>query len=207
MRLYHGSKGGIESAIRPISRDLCDFGRGFYMGTETHQPLTLICNFPHPVLYTVDFNLAGLDVLELPAGNDWAMLIAYCRGKLDALKGSALYGRMREMESSFDAVIGPIADDRMFIVLDRFFNGEITDAALVACLSTLQLGNQYVAKTNRACDAVSIVESRILEESELEALRESSMEQREVGIAQAERICREHRREGLYFDELLEAGV
>lgn len=44
--LYHGSKSGIRGAIAPISRKHCDFGKGFYMGTNRIQPLTLICNYP-----------------------------------------------------------------------------------------------------------------------------------------------------------------
>ena len=44
MRLYHGSKSGIVGEIAPTSRDVCDFGKGFYMGTERTQPLTLICH-------------------------------------------------------------------------------------------------------------------------------------------------------------------
>lgn len=46
-------------------------------------------------------------------------------------------------------IIGYIANDRMFIVLDRFFNGEITDLALVNSLSALKLGKQYVALTEK----------------------------------------------------------
>lgn len=40
--LYHGSGSGIRGAIAPISRERCDFGKGFYMGTDISQPLTLI---------------------------------------------------------------------------------------------------------------------------------------------------------------------
>ena len=32
--LYHGSKSGIKGPIAPISRERCDFGKGFYMETE-----------------------------------------------------------------------------------------------------------------------------------------------------------------------------
>lgn len=32
--LYHGSKSGIRGDIAPISRERCDFGKGFYMGTD-----------------------------------------------------------------------------------------------------------------------------------------------------------------------------
>ena len=204
MRLYHGSKNGIDGPVRPASRDRCDFGRGFYMGTEQSQPLTLVCNYPHPILYTIEFSIDGLDVLELGAGCDWAMLVAYCRGKMEAASDTALYRRMREMERSHDVIVGAIANDRMFVVLDRFFNGDITDVAVVKSLSALQLGRQYVAKTQRACDRAKIVEARELSEQELETLKERSASERKQGIALAEQICREHRREGRYFDELLE---
>ena len=45
MLLYHGSKSGIDGEIAPKSREMCDFGKGFYMGTEPGQPLALICDF------------------------------------------------------------------------------------------------------------------------------------------------------------------
>ena len=75
--LYHGSKSGLVGDIRPISRALCDFGKGFYMGTKQLQPLTLICNFPNAKMYTLKLNLTGLCVLEIEVGIDWALLIAY----------------------------------------------------------------------------------------------------------------------------------
>lgn len=49
MVLYHGSKSGIQGKIKPASRDRCDFGAGFYMGTDPLQPLTLICDYEQSV--------------------------------------------------------------------------------------------------------------------------------------------------------------
>ncbi len=40
--LYHGSKSGIRGAIAPISRKRCDFGKGFYMGTDRTQQMKLM---------------------------------------------------------------------------------------------------------------------------------------------------------------------
>ena len=37
--LYHGSRGGIDGDIAPISRARCDFGQGFYLGEEEKQAL------------------------------------------------------------------------------------------------------------------------------------------------------------------------
>lgn len=41
-------------------------------------------------------------------------------------------------------------------MIDNFFVGNITDAALVGSLSALELGEQYVAVSQKACDAVRI---------------------------------------------------
>lgn len=69
--LYHGSKAGLQGRIAPISRDRCDFGKGFYMGTERNQPLTLICNYPNAKLYTLDVDLSGLKLLNVDVGLEW----------------------------------------------------------------------------------------------------------------------------------------
>ena len=53
MILFHGSKFGISGTIAPISRSRCDFGAGFYMGTEPLQPLTLVCDYEKSRFYIV----------------------------------------------------------------------------------------------------------------------------------------------------------
>ena len=155
--LYHGSKAGIRGAIAPISRERCDFGKGFYMGTDRMQPLTLICNYPDARLYTLSVDLSGLKILDMEVGLDWALLIAYNRGKMESARQSEIYTRYEKLSRDCDMIIGSIADDRMFVVLDRFFNGEITDLALVNCLSALNIGRQYVAVTEKACRKIKIV--------------------------------------------------
>lgn len=40
----------------------------------------------------------------------------------------------------------------------RFFNGEITDRALINSLSALKLGKQYVALTEKACKKIKILD-------------------------------------------------
>ncbi len=204
--LYHGSKSGIVGDIAPTSREHCDFGKGFYMGTEMTQPLTLICNYPDAKLYAVKIDLSGLKILDIEVGIDWALLVAYNRGKMDSVKGTAIYGRIAEMADGCDMLIGFIANDRMFVVLDRFFKGEITDEALIHSLSALKLGKQYVALTEKACKQIEIVDERVLTETDREKLRIESEDNRSKGIALADEICRQYRREGRYFDEILKAG-
>ena len=76
IHLYHGSKNGLKGKNQPLSRELCDFGKGFYMGTEVSQALTLICDYEKSKLYLTSVDLTGLQVVEIPADIDWAMLVA-----------------------------------------------------------------------------------------------------------------------------------
>ena len=204
--LYHGSKSGIQGNIAPKSRDKCDFGRGFYMGTDPRQPLTLICNYPKAKLYTLSIDLSELKIIDIEVGLDWALLVAYNRGKMESIKGTPLYDQYAGWTEECDMLIGYIANDRMFVVLDRFFNGEITDLALIHSLSALELGKQYVALTEKACEHIKIIKVQDISEEEKKILKYESEKNRSEGIALAEKVCRQYRREGRFFDEILEAG-
>lgn len=204
--LYHGSKRGLQGEIQPLSRKNCDFGRGFYMGTEPEQPLTLICNFPEAHIYKMELDVEKLKVLDIQVGLDWALLIAYNRGKMEAAKETRLYQKYQQMMTGYDVIKGYIADDRMFVVLDRFFRGEITDKALIESLSVLHLGKQYVAVTEKACRNIKILEGRQLLDQERLRLISISEKNRQEGIAKAEEICRKYRREGRFFDEIMGEG-
>ena len=202
--LYHGSKSGIVGDIAPKSREMCDFGKGFYMGTEPAQPLTLICDFEKSKFYIVSIDTRELDSVEIEADLDWAMLVALHRGRMDKIKGTKFYDKYSQIDTGKDLVIGSIANDRMFYVLDNFFMGNITDMALVNSLSALKLGKQYVATTERACAAVRIEKEIPLSMLERRFLQDESAENRQKGIHLANDICKNYRREGKFFDEILD---
>lgn len=201
--LYHASRFGISGNIQPISRSRCDFGKGFYMGTDPIQPLTLVCNEKNPVFYTLDFNTENLSVLDVEMGIDWAMLIAYYRGYMDDKTGSVVYEKYAHMADGCDVIVGYIANDRMYQVLTDFFERRITDTALIGSLSALKLGRQYGAITQKACDQIRIIKERPLQKLDLMILKDRSKIRRREGIELADRIVTEHRRDGRYFDEIV----
>lgn len=204
--LYHGSKSGIEGAIAPISREHCDFGKGFYMGTDPSQALTLICDYDKSKLYIVSLDTSILNILDVPANIEWAMLVAFHRGRMDSIKESPLYQKYHAISDNKDLIIGCIANDRMFYVIDNFFLGNITDKALVNSLSALQLGKQYVAVSQKGCNAVKIEKEIELSHLERMFIKEIAEQNRAKGISFANDICKNYRREGLFFDEILEGG-
>lgn len=205
--LYHGSKSGIEGNIAPKSRKQCDFGEGFYMGTEPSQALTLICDYESAKFYIVSISVADLTVLDVPADLEWAMIVAYHRGRMEKIKGTSFYNKYQEMTKEKDLIIGSIANDRMFFVIDNFFIGNITDAALINSLSALKLGKQYVAVTQKGCDTVRIEKEIPISYLEKLFMKEVSEANRVKGSSMANDICRNYRREGLFFDEILDQAT
>ena len=202
--LYHGSKSGIEGTIEPKSRKQCDFGKGFYMGTEPSQALTLICDYEKSKFYIISIDTNSLVTLDVPADIDWAMLVAYNRGRMEKISGAPFYNRYRDMIAGKDLIVGSIANDRMFYVIDNFFIGNVTDAALIHSLSALQLGKQYVAVSQRGCDAVRIESEVNLSYIERLYMKGVAEENRAKGISLANDICKKYRREGKFFDEILD---
>ncbi len=202
--LYHGSKSGIEGAIAPLSRKQCDFGKGFYMGTEPAQALTLICDYEKSKFYIISIGTDELAHLEIPADIEWAMIVAYHRGRMEKINGTPFYNKYRDLTADKDLIIGSIANDRMFYVIDNFFIGNITDAALINSLSALQLGKQYVAVTQKGCDNVRIECEVSLSYLERLVIKDIAEENRARGVSLANDICKNYRREGNFFDEILD---
>ncbi len=202
--LYHGSKSGIVGKITPKSRRQCDFGTGFYMGNDPNQPLTLICDYEKAKFYIVSICMENLKTLEVSVDIKWAMTVAYNRGKMEQIKHTELYNKYRDMMADKDLIVGSIANDRMFYVIDNFFVGNITDKALVKSLSALGLGKQYVAVSQKGCDSVRVEAEITLSYIERLAIKKIADENRLKGVSLANDICRNYRREGKFFDEILD---
>lgn len=173
MRLYHGSKSGIRGNIRPdLGRSMCDFGKGFYLGDLPDQPIGLIAGWENHKLYEMEFQAKGLQIKRF--GNtyeeqlDWALFIAYNRNPQWYADRKKLCEKYESYHSGYDAVVGLIANDKMFQLLERFYEGTLCDRALIDGLSRVRLGNQYVLKTERACSAehLQIISERTLTAAE-----------------------------------------
>lgn len=204
--LYHGSRGGIVGAIAPTSRARCDFGAGFYMGTNPDQAKTLVSNDQAPYFYKLELDLSGLStdrVLRLD-GMEWAYFVLYNRGRLDSVKKSALYKQCAQLASYKDIIIGPIADDAMNEVMSRFIHGDVTDKAFLECIRGLDYGIQYVAKTEAACGCVTILEEKEIYGKELDDAALLAEKRRKEGRDLADVMQRRYRREGRFFDEILQ---
>lgn len=144
------------------------------MGTHPEQVLTLIGDFPKAKFYLLSVKTSNIKIKELPTNIEWAMLIAYHRGRMEKIKGTAYYEKYHTFFNQHDMVIGSIANDKMFQVLDDFFIGNITDTVLINCLAALNLGKQYVAITQKGCEAIQIEQEIHISSSERKSLQDIS---------------------------------
>lgn len=201
--LFHGSKSGIRGKIKPISRASCDFGSGFYTGDLIYQPQELICKFPDSKLYEVSVDLKKLDTYYFTNNNLWLLFVARNRGYLKDVPKQL--ETIFEKIDSKDVLIGLIADDSMTEVMSYFFENQITTSVLFNSLTLVKLGNQYVFKTQKACDTISTQE--ILFDDSMRATAITSRADRMHGVHhRIQKIQQLYRRDGLYFDELLKGG-
>lgn len=204
--LYHGSRGGIDGDIKPISRDRCDFGRGFYMGTNSNQAKTLVANDSAPFFYQLEMDLNKIckdKILELK-DMDWAFFVLYNRRRMESVKNTEFYKKYKHMADGKDIIIGPIADDAMNETMHKFMDSQITDKAFLESIRVLNFGNQYVAKTDYSCSCIKILTERELYGKELSDAVVIQINQRKQGTQMAEEIQRKYRREGRYFDEIID---
>jgi hypothetical protein len=212
MILYHGSKSGIKGSIQPISRAECDFGRGFYMGDKEDQPKSLVSEFKDNMFYELDCDFSGLKVLDFTddyeSQLDWSLFIAYNRKQFDTEKYTKLSKKYEAYNNDYDVIAGLIADDKMTEALQRFFDGTFSDKALIAAMSRVKLGRQFVAKTEIACsnEHIKIVSSRKLSDNELLTAKSFNEQRRRQNTTVLNEITTRFRRstDVKFFDEILE---
>ena len=213
MKLYHGSKSGIKGQIKPgLSRAICDFGAGFYMGDRPEQPKGLIAGWETHRFYEMEFEADGLKIKKFgdtyDEQLDWALFIAYNRKPEWYTDYKQLCDRYNSYHQEYDVIIGLIANDKMFQLLERFYDGTLCDKALIDGLSRVKLGNQYVLKSQTACSTehLRIVSERQMDDKERKAvLAQSNNRSFQMSGLIGELQRRYRRAESVrFFDEIME---
>ena len=202
--LFHGAKTDISGRISvERSRKNNDFGQGFYCGESLEQSAMFVSNYPRASLYMLDFDKTGMQELRLGVEQDWMLMIAFFRGKLTAYENHPIIQRILNRLNGIDYVVAPIADNRMFQIIDSFIEGEITDVQCRHCLSATNLGNQYVFLTQRAADRIQVLRKCYLASVEKEAYIFLRSEDAEVSNDKVKIARKQYRGQGKYIEDIL----
>lgn len=203
--LFHGAKTQIEGALTiEKSKKNNDFGQGFYCGESLEQSAMFVANFPNSSLYIVNFHKEGLKARWFGVNREWMLMIAFFRGRLEEFRNSRAVLELIESMKGIDYIIAPIADNRMFEIIDSFIDGEITDLQCRHCLSAANLGNQYVFVTQKALSQVQILEHCYLAQEEKDYYLQTKKESMEVSRDKVKIARKEYRGQGQYIEEILQ---
>ena len=91
------------------------------------------------------------------------MTIAYYRGTLVEYKNHPKIKAFVEASRDCDYIIAPIADNRMFQIINSFIAGELTDEQCKHCLAATNLGMQYIFISEKAVSQLKLIIDEILE--------------------------------------------
>ena len=154
----HGARTFIKGDIRlDVNNESNDFANGFYIGQDISQAGMFVGEEPNSSLYILTFNPQGLNCAKFGVDTEWMLAVGLYRDRLNDYTNHPLLKEIKDKVDNCDYVSAPIADNRMFEVIDAFTNGEITDLQCLYALSATHLGYQYVLKSQTALDNLNIV--------------------------------------------------
>ena len=203
--LFHGSKSELDGDIDlNHSRDHVDFGVGFYAGDNYQQSLDFICQKDGSSIYVLDVDYSDLKVLKLDISLEWMLMIAINRGMLEDFKDTKKYKELNKTLSSYDVIIAPIADNRMFNIIGDFASYTITTEQAIHALKSLSLGNQSVFKTEKAIKKLTIIERLYICRAERNDAIKEKYERIEKDKNYSVNAYKKYLRQGLYISEVFE---
>ncbi len=202
--LFHGAKSYIDGEISiEKSKNTNDLGRGFYCGESLEQSAMFVSGYTDSSLYILEFNKTNLNCTQLNVDRDWMLLIAYFRNKLSDYAEHPIILNLLSKLENVDYIVAPIADNRMFEIIDSFIDGEITDVQCQHCLSATNLGNQYVFVTKKALSQLKILRHCYLSSDEKNYYLAHKQEETRVSNDKVKVARRQYRNQGEYIEDIL----
>lgn len=149
------------------------------------------------------FNPENLKCKKYNVDREWMLTIAYFRGRLEEYQDTETVKKLAETAKNVDYIVAPIADNRMFEIIDSFIDGEITDIQCQHCLSATNLGLQYVFVSERALSHVTLLERCYLTEAEKEMYLYSRQESFKMNMDKVKLAKKQYRNQGEYIEDIL----
>ncbi len=202
--LFHGSKSNIDGELSIIrGRFNNDFGQGFYTGESYEQAISFVSGFDKSSVYFFDFDKKVLKCKKYDVNQEWMMTIAYYRGALEDYKEHPIIRKLVEESRKCDYIIAPIADNRMFQIINSFIMGEITDEQCKHCLAATNLGHQYVFVSEDALKKIKLIERCYVCADEKEYYKALRSTDAKLGDDKVKLARVQYRGKGRYIDEIL----
>lgn len=203
--LFHGAKNGLDgNPSISFSEDKKDFGKGFYLGESFSQAASFVSGHNNSSIYIFDFDKNNIKTKEFNVSEEWMILIAYFRGKLEEYQDSDYLKKLIKELDDVDAVIAPIADNTMYTTLDDFISGKITNLQCINALSANRLGMQYVILNDKTLNSnLKMLERCFYCQQEKRDYQDYRLKENDIGKNKVKIALREYAGKGKYIEEIL----
>ena len=153
MKLYHGGAIPVPAPLpeSPVGNRPLDFGSGFYTTTSLEQARRWIrlrreqdAKFGKGVVsrYVID---------EAEIASSGLKVLRFSKDNLDPWFDFVMSNRhTKSFAHDYDLVIGPVANDKVFVTLTLFEQGIIDKFMAIQQLKTFVLWDQYLFHTEKA---------------------------------------------------------
>ena len=175
----------------------------FYTGESYEQAISFVSGFGNSSVYYIRFDDRNLICKRYEVNQEWMMTIAYYRGTLDEYKDHPAVKALIEQSRNCDYIIAPIADNRMFQIINSFIAGDLTDEQCKHCLAATNLGMQYIFLTEKAVSQIKLTERCYISNNEREYYKNIRLEESKLGGDKVKLAKRQYRGQGRYIDEIL----
>ena len=203
----HGSRKNIVGDIRvDIESESSDFGAGFYIGQDIAQAGMWVADEPDSSLYIFSFDESGLTKAQFNVSIDWMLAICYFRNMIPQYANHPKIQEILNKINNCDYVLAPIADNKLYEVIESFVNEEITDLQCLYALSATHLGYQFVLKTEKAVQNLELLDHLYFCALEKSMYNKESDVEENTSLHKAFMMKKYYKDTGQYISELLGDG-
>lgn len=143
IKLYHGGPSVVRIPDLSMRREDIDFGRGFYLTNDFERSAKWACRIVTSVVNEYELSLEGLKVHRFAPDVEWLDFVLANRHL------SSMTGVFADY-SNCDVLVGPIADDKLFSLLELYEDGVVSADVAVEVMNCMNYGVQYAIKTEKA---------------------------------------------------------
>ena len=156
LKLYHGSNVEVRKPSLLKSRKNTDFGRGFYTTTQKEQA-------EHWTSIKMDRAKKGRRVVSVFEVDE--TILSNLEFKIREFHGpdeawlNFVVNSRKGIEHDYDLVFGPVANDKVFTVVNLYESGIINATTAIAELKAYKTYDQLSFHTERVIKELRLVES------------------------------------------------
>lgn len=156
LKLYHGSNVEVRKPSLRRSRKKTDFGRGFYTTTQKEQA-------EHWTSIKMDRAKKGRRVVSVFEVDE--TILSNLEFKIREFHGpdeawlNFVVNSRKGIEHDYDLVFGPVANDKVFTVVNLYESGVLDAPAAIAELKAYKTYDQISFHTERVIKELRFVES------------------------------------------------